>query len=402
MSYRVEVAPSGRAGCQSTDCKKAAIKIGKNELRLGTWVDIPDRGGSWRWRHWGCVTGKILLNIRQALDQSGSGEYNWKALDGYEGFEEKSSLHHHPDLQAKVRRVITQGFIDPEDFKGDPEMNKIGSTGLRTASSKRKKKEKDNEEPPDLLELRKQLDALTAEREKILAQGASPSKIEIQLKIVKDALSESENAKVLEKKQQMAQKKSRKRTGRHGYESESEGLEDIGKSEEKLLKKQRISAKVDKTSVKTDKVQPQSKTRGKKLVKKENNPHNDEADDINTPLKSECLSSLNVKEETDEDIDFHKTDQCSAKSKRHTRKMDEKKDRANRENDSSRSSQTNTVQTKKHHTENRSKSTKESEIKSETEDDSQAVVTVPDKEQCKAESGITNPRYRKRKNRVNS
>jgi hypothetical protein len=24
----------------------------------------------------------------------------------------------HPDLQEKVKRVITQGFIDPEDFNG--------------------------------------------------------------------------------------------------------------------------------------------------------------------------------------------------------------------------------------------------------------------------------------------
>lgn len=48
----IEVASSGRAGCQSTECKKESVKIGKNELRLGTWVDIPDRGGSWRWRHW--------------------------------------------------------------------------------------------------------------------------------------------------------------------------------------------------------------------------------------------------------------------------------------------------------------------------------------------------------------
>jgi len=38
-------------------------------------------------------------------------------LDGYEG-DDPSSLAHHPDLQAKVRRVIIQGYIDPEDFNG--------------------------------------------------------------------------------------------------------------------------------------------------------------------------------------------------------------------------------------------------------------------------------------------
>lgn len=66
----------------------------------------------------GCVTGKILQNIRQALDQQNSGDYSWEALDGYEGCDDKNSLHNYPDLQVKVRRVITQGFIDPEDFKG--------------------------------------------------------------------------------------------------------------------------------------------------------------------------------------------------------------------------------------------------------------------------------------------
>jgi hypothetical protein len=43
--------------------------------------------------------------------------YNWEALDGYEG-DEPNSLDKYPDLQEKVRRVITQGFIDPEDFNG--------------------------------------------------------------------------------------------------------------------------------------------------------------------------------------------------------------------------------------------------------------------------------------------
>ena len=67
----------------------------------------------------GCVTGKQLENLRGALDPTESGEYDWNALDGYDGEgNEKGSLDHHPDLQEKVKRVITQGFIDPEDFNG--------------------------------------------------------------------------------------------------------------------------------------------------------------------------------------------------------------------------------------------------------------------------------------------
>jgi len=66
----------------------------------------------------GCVTGKILQNIQNNIeDPNKPGTYRWDYLDGYEG-DDKNSLERHPDLQEKVRRVITQGFIDPEDFNG--------------------------------------------------------------------------------------------------------------------------------------------------------------------------------------------------------------------------------------------------------------------------------------------
>lgn len=75
----------------------------------------------------GCVTGRQLENIRKFLegeDKVGSGVYRWDFLDGYEG-EEKNSLDKYPDLQEKVRRCITQGFIDPEDFNGVRMLNFI-------------------------------------------------------------------------------------------------------------------------------------------------------------------------------------------------------------------------------------------------------------------------------------
>ena len=66
----------------------------------------------------GCVTGAQLQNMRNNLeDPENPGVYRWDFLDGYEG-DEKNSLDKYPDLQEKVRRVITQGFIDPEDFNG--------------------------------------------------------------------------------------------------------------------------------------------------------------------------------------------------------------------------------------------------------------------------------------------
>lgn len=38
-------------------------------------------------------------------------------LDGFESGD-KNSLDKKPQLQEKVRRCITQGFIDPEDYNG--------------------------------------------------------------------------------------------------------------------------------------------------------------------------------------------------------------------------------------------------------------------------------------------
>jgi hypothetical protein len=66
----------------------------------------------------GCVTGKVIENIRGSIeDPAKPGNYRWDILDGYDG-DEKNSLQDSPKLQEKVRRVVTQGFIDPEDWNG--------------------------------------------------------------------------------------------------------------------------------------------------------------------------------------------------------------------------------------------------------------------------------------------
>lgn len=66
------------------------------------------------------MTGKMLENMRKYLegeDNQGSGQFRWDYLDGLEG-EAKGDLSGHPELQEKVKRVITQGFVDPEDWRG--------------------------------------------------------------------------------------------------------------------------------------------------------------------------------------------------------------------------------------------------------------------------------------------
>ncbi|OTB17037.1 hypothetical protein K445DRAFT_287395 [Daldinia sp. EC12] len=138
MSYRIEIAKSGRAGCQDGQCKKTGDKIQKGELRFGVWVEMPGtENGSFKWRHWGCVSGKTITNLQEKIS-SGDDEYQWDMIDGYD------ELDDHPEIQEKIRRVVTQGHIDPEDFKGDPEFNKPGQAAIRGRAST-KKKAKDSE-----------------------------------------------------------------------------------------------------------------------------------------------------------------------------------------------------------------------------------------------------------------
>lgn len=74
--------------------------------------------GAWLNECRGCITGKVLENIRNKLEIPGQpNTYDWDALDGYDG-DDKGSLSRDPQMQEKVRRVIIQGFIDPEDFNG--------------------------------------------------------------------------------------------------------------------------------------------------------------------------------------------------------------------------------------------------------------------------------------------
>lgn len=78
-------------------------------------------------------------------------------------------LRDFPVLREKVQRVITQGHIDPEDFKGvsytlytgldpafltdipfsiiqDPEMNKLGQRGIHSKKKKEPKASEEDEE----------------------------------------------------------------------------------------------------------------------------------------------------------------------------------------------------------------------------------------------------------------
>ncbi|KAL4817961.1 hypothetical protein BDW67DRAFT_158247 [Aspergillus spinulosporus] len=134
-SYRLEQASTGRAGCQNKECKEQKIKIAKGELRLGSWVDT-ERFQSWFWRHWGCVTPKVIANINDIVGEGD--ERDLETLDGYEDLP--------AELQEKVARALEQGHVDDEDWRGDPEMNVRGSSGFRVRASAKAKKAKDADE----------------------------------------------------------------------------------------------------------------------------------------------------------------------------------------------------------------------------------------------------------------
>ncbi|KAF4632762.1 hypothetical protein G7Y89_g5362 [Cudoniella acicularis] len=297
MSYRVEAAVSGRAGCQTTECKKAGIKIDKDELRFGVWVPFEDRG-SWQWRHWGCVSGKQLQNLRNYLeDPEKPGTYRWDYLDGYDD-DDKSSLKHHPDLQDKVRRVVTQGFIDPEDWNGDPEMNKLGESGLRTAASKKRMREEQKNRDLELKEMQEKLAAVTAERDALLESGHSATKLNAQIEKIQNELEDHKAGKT-----KPAAKKRAK------AESDDEGHE-----EKKPAKKKRATKAKKEDDGNEEAVKPARKPRAKKAVKKEENEDAEmaEASEEDKPAPAKKPRAKKVKKEEAENNEIVKNEEQAA------------------------------------------------------------------------------------------
>ncbi|QMW31222.1 hypothetical protein G4B84_006603 [Aspergillus flavus NRRL3357] len=122
-----EQASTGRAGCQNKECKDEKVKIAKGELRLGTWVDT-ERIQAFFWRHWGCVTPRIIASLNENLGDGDEKDY--EQLDGFEDLT--------PENQEKVKKALEQGHVDDDEWKGDVEMNRPGKNGFRVRGSKKK------------------------------------------------------------------------------------------------------------------------------------------------------------------------------------------------------------------------------------------------------------------------
>ncbi|TGO14473.1 hypothetical protein BTUL_0052g00100 [Botrytis tulipae] len=308
MSYRVELATTARAGCQNKECKDNGIKIQKNELRLGTWVEIQEHGG-WQWKHWGCVTGKQLENMRNYLED-GKGGYMFDKMDGYNDGG-KGSLDDHPEMQEKVRRVVIQGYIDPEDWKGDPEMNTLGQTGTRTSESKRKIKEQKSAEMGDLNELQAKWDEAEQEKQQLIDDGkANGMKVKALNKKIAEYAKEmtarrKEEEKLKAERERNEVKSEKANTPKKRSRVKKEELDKEDEEDEKPAKKKR-GGNVKKEEESEEEVMPAKKARGKKaVVKKEE----DIEEDIKpAPVKkSRGKASAVKKEENSEDEEDTKT-----------------------------------------------------------------------------------------------
>ncbi|KAL8923967.1 MAG: hypothetical protein Q9172_002894 [Xanthocarpia lactea] len=236
------MAASARAVCKNTECKNQKIKIGKNELRYGVWVEFGEHQ-SWAWRHWGCVTPKQLAGLHDKLEGD---------VDGYEDLPD--------DCQEKVKRAIENGHVDDEDWKGDIEQNRPGMRGFRSPAAKKKKAEE-----PELSE----------------AQGGdgSPSKASPKKRgrPKKDASKDEDNEEPAQKKTKVTVKKGKKikAEGEDDDMVEDEANDDASKPKAKRGKQTKGKDVESEVAAK-----PKAKASAKKTkaLKEEEEPVTDEPD----------------------------------------------------------------------------------------------------------------------------
>jgi len=99
MPYRVEYASSNRAKCKGpVPCK--GNTIAKGSLRHGTLTDI-NGNSTFHWRHWGCVTKKILSNMKEKVGEA-------EDLDGFDDMK--------PEDQEKIKTAWEKGQVADEDI----------------------------------------------------------------------------------------------------------------------------------------------------------------------------------------------------------------------------------------------------------------------------------------------
>lgn len=171
-------------------------------------------------------------------------------LDGYDDGA-KGSLNDWPELQEKVRRVITQGHVDAEDWRGDPAANVLGRKGARLTKG-------------EIMEKEKEMAAENGENVEDTAVKA-PKKAASKKRTQGDADEEPPAKKARGKK---ATKKEESEDDVAKLDDEVEDVKPVKKPRAKKVKEEVVDEQIDT---------PAKKGRGKKAVKKE------ESDDMAMP-----------------------------------------------------------------------------------------------------------------------
>ncbi|KAI0790543.1 hypothetical protein C8Q75DRAFT_122329 [Abortiporus biennis] len=97
--YRFEYSPNNRAKCKGPKPCNGTTLV-KGEIRVGSVVDFKGHT-SLSWRHWGCVTPKMISNMKNIHDDA----------DELDGFEDLNA-----DDQAKIRKAWEEGHVADEDI----------------------------------------------------------------------------------------------------------------------------------------------------------------------------------------------------------------------------------------------------------------------------------------------
>ncbi|KAI7952753.1 hypothetical protein MJO29_008384, partial [Puccinia striiformis f. sp. tritici] len=129
--YRVEYASSGRAKCNGRKPCHGTM-IPKGQIRFGTWVTLHEHG-SFKWRHWGCLTSPVLKNVSNEL------EGKIEELDGFEELQ--------PADQDKIKKAFEDGKVDPADLPPTAVPEKIDDPVEEDGKKETKKRKRAPKKP---------------------------------------------------------------------------------------------------------------------------------------------------------------------------------------------------------------------------------------------------------------
>ncbi|KAI5116155.1 hypothetical protein M0805_008426 [Coniferiporia weirii] len=138
--YRLEISGTGRAKCKGPKpC--SGTQISKGELRFGTIVDMKGNT-SFVWRHWGCVTPRIIANMKTKFESASD-------LDGFDELPEED--------QSRIEKAWEDGRVADEDIpdsarKPEAEGDDDEDSGKKKKAAKKapaKKRAEDEEEEVD-------------------------------------------------------------------------------------------------------------------------------------------------------------------------------------------------------------------------------------------------------------